>query len=78
MELRFRNAIERARQANEVAAHVDAVQTARALLCLYLGLCTLVRSDVKGPVLQAVVQHVLALLPIPADEPVERSDQGAK
>ena len=56
MELNFR--VERARSANDVAANV--VQTARALLGLYLGLCTLVRSDAKEPVLRAVVQQALS------------------
>lgn len=63
MELRFRDAIERVHRANEVAPHVDLEHTARALLGLYLGLCTLVRAGAKGPVLQAVVQHALSLLP---------------
>lgn len=58
MELNFR--VERARSANDVAANVDPVQTARALLGLYLGLCTLVRSDAKEPVLRAVVQQALS------------------
>ena len=64
MESHFRDAIERARGANEVAGHVDLVQTARALLGLYLGLCTLVRAHATGPVLRAVVQHALSLLPV--------------
>ncbi|MCY4481474.1 MAG: TetR/AcrR family transcriptional regulator [Spirochaetaceae bacterium] len=76
MEQDFRGAIERARGANEVAGNVDPVQTSRALLGLYLGLCTLVRSDAKEPVLRAVVQQALALLPVHAPERVERSDQG--
>jgi TetR/AcrR family transcriptional repressor of nem operon len=52
MELHFRDAIARARVANEVAANVDPARTARVLLGLYLGLCTLVRSDAKEPVLR--------------------------
>ena len=78
MELCFRDAIESARIANEVAAHVDPVQTARTLLTLYLGLCTLVRSDAKEPVLRAVVQHARSMLPVPAAERVERSDRGGR
>ena len=78
MELRFRDAIARARSANEIAGNVDPVQTARALLGLYLGLCTLVRSDAKKPVLRAVVQHARSLLPGHAAERVERSDQGGR
>ena len=65
IELRFRDAIERARSANEVAGDVDPVHTARALLALYLGLCTLVRSDAREPVLRAVVHQALSLLPGP-------------
>ncbi len=76
MELNFRGAIERARSANEVAGNVDPVHTARALLGLYLGLCTLVHSDAKEPVLRAVVQQALSLLPVHAPDRVERSDQG--
>lgn len=63
MEVRFRDAIARARGADEVAGSVDPVQTARALLALYLGLCTLYRSGAGEPVLRAVVQQVLSLLP---------------
>ena len=63
MELRFRNAIARARIVNEVAGNVDPVQTARALLGLYLGLYVLARFDAKEPLLTAVVQHVRSLLP---------------
>ena len=76
VELRFRDAIERARSANEIAGNVDSVQTARALLGLYLGLCTLVRTGAEEPVLRAVVQHALSLLPVPTAEQVARSDQG--
>ena len=76
MEVRFRDAIVRARNANEVAANVDPVHTARALLVLYLGLCTLVRSGAKKPVLQAVVQQALSLLPVPAAERIAQSGRG--
>lgn len=78
MELRFREAIARARSANEVAGNVDPVQTARVLLGLYLTLCTLVRSNATEPVLRSVVQHALSLLPEPAAERVERPDRGAR
>ncbi len=64
MEVRFRDAIERARGVNEVSGNVDLVQTARALLGLYLGLCTLVRAGANVPVLRGVVQHVQSLLPV--------------
>lgn len=78
MELRFRAAIARGCNAKEIAGDVDPVQTARALLGLYLGLCTLVRSDAKDPVLRAVVRHTLSLLPEPAAEPVEQSDEAGR
>ena len=70
LELRFRDAIERARAAHEVAGNVDPVQSARVLLSLYLGLCVLIRSDAEEPVLRAVVQQAMSLLPA---HPVERS-----
>lgn len=64
IETRFQEAIERAQAAHEIAAGVDPVQTARALLALYLGLCMLVRSGGAGePVLRAVLLQVQALLP---------------
>ena len=64
LETCFREAIERARTADEIAVGVDSVHTARALLGLYLGLCMLVRSggDSK-PVQRAVVLQVQSLLP---------------
>ena len=76
LEVRFRDAIDRARSANEVAGNVDPVHTARALLALYLGLGTLVRSGAKEPVLRAVVQQALSLLPVPAAERIAQSDRG--
>lgn len=76
LEVRFRDAIDRARSANEVAGNVDPVHTARALLALYLGLGTLVRSGAKEPVLRAVVHQALSLLPVPAAEPIAQSDRG--
>ena len=60
---RFREAIERAQDAHEIAADVDPVQTARALLGLYLGLCVLVRNGARIPVLRAVLLQVQVLLP---------------
>ena len=78
LEVRFRDAIDQARTANEVAGNVDPVHTARALLVLYLGLCTLVRSGAKKPVLQAVVQQALSLLPVPAAERLNDQDQAGR
>ena len=65
MENDFRSAIERAAGKGEVADGVDAVQTARSLLGLYLGLCVLLRSGVRQDVLHAVAGQVEALLPGP-------------
>lgn len=65
METSFRTAIEHAAGRGEVAGGVDAVQTARALLSLYLGLCVLIRSGAREPVLCATVSHVETMLPAP-------------
>ena len=64
VEMRFREAIERAGSANELAGRVDPLDTARVLVGLYLGLCALVRAGAVGePVLRAVVRQVESLLP---------------
>lgn len=60
---RFREAIERAQATHEIAAGVDAAQTARFLLALYLGLCVLVRAGVREPGTRAVLRQVQSLLP---------------
>ena len=60
---RFREAIERAQAAHEIAAAVDAVRTAHALLGLYLGLCVLVRAGVREPGMRAVFRQVTTMLP---------------
>jgi TetR/AcrR family transcriptional repressor of nem operon len=63
LQTRFRKAIERARSANEIADSVDPVQTARALLGLYLGLHVLVRFGDSAKLAQrAVVLQVQGLL----------------
>lgn len=64
-ETRFRRTIERAKAGKEIAGDVDAVQTARALVALYLGLCVLVRTDGGRPVQRAVLLQVQGLLPEP-------------
>jgi AcrR family transcriptional regulator len=64
LETRFRKAIERAMAVKEIASDVEAVQTARALVCLYLGLHVLVRSgDAGQPAQRAVVLQVQGLVP---------------
>ena len=64
LETRFREAIERAKNANEIADSVDPVHTARTLLGLYLGLCVLIRTGGAGePAPRAVFHQVQALLP---------------
>ena len=65
METNFRTAIERAASQREVAGAVDAIQTARSLLSLYLGLCVLIRSGAREQVLRATVYQVEAILPAP-------------
>ena len=66
LEERFRDAIERGQSAGEIAESVDAVQTARALLGLYLGLYVLDRSGTASrSVLEAVARQARALLPAP-------------
>ena len=66
-EMLFRQAIERGRRAGEIAGDVEPVQTGRALLALYLGLCVLVRSGTSlQPVLHAVVHQAQSLVPAPA------------
>ena len=66
LEERFRDAIERGQSAGEIAESVDAVQTARALLGLYLGLYVLDRSGTASrSVLEAVARQARALLPTP-------------
>ncbi len=65
MEASFRRAVERAASQGEVAGGVNATQTARALLSLYLGLCVLIRSGVRESVLRATVDQVETMLPAP-------------
>ena len=65
MENDFRSTIERAAANGEVGEGVEAEQTARSLLGLYLGLCVLLRSGVRRDVLHAVARQVDALLPGP-------------
>jgi TetR/AcrR family transcriptional repressor of nem operon len=64
LEARFREAIERAKSANEIDAGVDPLHTARALIGLYLGLCVLVRSGgASEPVLHSVFRQAQMMLP---------------
>ena len=65
MELSFRSAIERAERQGEVVVGIDAVQAARSLMSLYLGLCVLVRSGMQGEILSAVARQVESMLPVP-------------
>ena len=67
MENSFRTAIERAASLGEVGDGVDAVQTARSLLSLYLGLCVLIRSGTREQVLRAAVHQAESMLPAPTD-----------
>ena len=64
LEERLREAIDRGQAVAEIAGAVDSVQTARVLLCLYLGLYVRVRTAAGGaPALDAVLQQVQELLP---------------
>jgi TetR/AcrR family transcriptional repressor of nem operon len=65
MEISFRTTIERAARGGEVSDGVDAVQTARSLLSLYLGLCVLIRSGARQEILRAAVHQVETMLPAP-------------
>ena len=65
MEGRFRDAIERGKEAAEIAADVEPVTVARVLLSLYFGLYVLAGSGTAGVRLSAVLQLVQALLPAP-------------
>ena len=72
LQERFGDAIERGRDAGEIAGSVDPVPAAVALLGLYLGLYVLVHSGAAGPpVLEAVPRQVQALLPAPPERVVE-------
>ena len=64
IEVRFRDAIERAKAAAEIDAEVDSVAVARVLLSLYLGL--LGGGGAAGePLRNSVLQQVEMLLPAP-------------
>ena len=64
LQARFGAAIERGRAAGEIAAGVDPIQAAGALLGLYLGRYVLVHSGVASEsVLAAVARQAQALLP---------------
>ena len=63
---RFGAAIERGRVAGEIAAYVEPIQAADALLGLYLGLYVLVHSGaVRESVLAAIARQAQVLLPPP-------------
>ena len=59
----FRTAVERGIASATISPQVDATQTARSLLSLFLGLQVLVRSRPDEPLLRAVVHQAEALLP---------------
>lgn len=67
MERRFRAAIERGQAAAEIAIAdgVDPETTARVLLGLYLGLYLIAGHDASGERVEAVLQQVESLLPVP-------------
>ena len=63
LEGNFRTAVERGIASADISRQVDATQTARSLLSLFLGLQVLVRSRPDEPLLRAVVHQAGALLP---------------
>jgi len=58
----FRDCLRRGRDAGEVAAAVDPVETGRALLSLFLGLRVLARSRPERPLLTSIAHQAAALL----------------
>ncbi len=62
MELFFRHQIERAQAAGEVPGHVEAVDAARALLGLFIGLRVLSRSRPKAAIFRSIIGQAEALL----------------
>ena len=68
MERYFRGAVEQGKSVGQIADSVEPVETARVLLSLYLGLLMLARFDaLREPVLSAVKQQVVTLLPSEKD-----------
>ena len=62
MESFFRTMIERGQAAGEIPARVDPVDTARALLGLFVGLRVLARSRPEAPLLRALAGQANALI----------------
>ena len=62
MEVFFRAAIERGKAIEEIPEAVDADETARALLSLFIGLRVLVRTRPEEPLLRSIVHQVETLL----------------
>jgi TetR/AcrR family transcriptional repressor of nem operon len=62
MEAFFRRMIEKGRTAGEIPARVDPVETARALLGLFIGLRVLSRSRPEETLLRSIARQAEALL----------------
>jgi len=62
MEGFFREMIEKGQEAGEIPGHVDPVETARALLGLFVGLRVFSRSRPKKPLLRSMARQAAALL----------------
>ena len=62
----FRTTIERGKALGEISGRVDAEQTARSLLALFIGLRVLVRSRPEEPLLRAIARQAEELLPLDA------------
>ena len=70
IEHTFRTLIERGQRCGAIAAGVDPVHTARALLGMYIGQRVLVRSGAAlGPILRTATWLVQSLLPAPQSLP---------
>lgn len=62
MEAFFRGMIEAGQEAGEISARIDAVETARALLSLFIGLRVLSRSRPEEALLRSVARQAEVLL----------------
>ena len=62
MEAFFRRMIEAGQEAGEISADVDAVETSRALLGLFIGLRVLSRSRPEEALLRSVARQAAAML----------------
>jgi TetR/AcrR family transcriptional repressor of nem operon len=62
MEAFFREMIEKGRVSGDIPADIDPIETARALLGLFIGLRVLSRSRPEEPLLRSIADHAGTLL----------------